>query len=397
MKRTDRTTKLVSLLLFLALAAYLIVYFIGSLTDPTQTSPAVLATVVDSGRSEGLIVRSEELITSSLPYLDVLAQDNKHVSRGETIAVSYSSEDGLAQEQQIQTLQLQLAQEQLQLQNAQAGAGSSTAVEDATLALSRAVARGESSSFDALALNVSSLLFDGGTPPTQADVDALQTQLTQLQNAVPAQGATPILAGESGTFSTAVDGYESLTPDMLEDLSPSGVDALAAQQRSVESGAIGKLITSQTWYYAAKLSDDDGARLQAGEEVTADFGRYLAQPVTLRVERVSAPENGQRAVLFSCEQELSSTLTFRQVTVDIEFASHSGLRVPTQALYTDDDGGKYVYVYTVMYVEKKPVNVVYEGDGYVLVSVDPADSDALREGNEIIVKGKDLYDGKILE
>jgi len=397
MKKTDRTTKIVSLLLFLALAAYIAVYIIGSLTDSTQTSPAVLTTVVDSGRSEGLIVRSETVVLSSLPYLDLQAQEDKRVSQGEPIAVSYGSEDGLSQAEQIRALQLQISQAQSLLQNGQSDAASNTeaAIREAALALNQAVARGETAGLGDLSQNLSSLLF-GGAQISQAELDALQTELANLQNSVPSGGATPITADQAGTFSTTLDGFEHVGPSALLGLTPSGVDALLAQRENVNPSAIGKLITSQTWYYAAKLSADDGARLTAGQDVDADFGRYLDKPVTLHVEQVSDESGGERAVLFSCGQDLSSTLAFREVTAEIKFAEYSGLRVPKEALRTDEDGSQYVFVYTVMYAEKKTVHVTYESDSYVLVSVDP-DASALHEGDQIIVSGKDLYDGKILQ
>ena len=420
MKKTDRTIKLVSLLLFLALAAYITVYIIGSLTDSTQTSPAVMTTVVDSGRSEGLIVRSETVVMSALPYLDLQVQEDKHVSTGETIAVSYGSEDGLSQAEKIHALQLQIAQARNLLQNGQADTASNTeaAIRSATFALSRAVTRGDAGNLAELSQNLSSLLF-GGAQLSQADLDSLQAQLSALQNAAPAGGETPIVAEQAGTFSTVLDGFENIGPSALQNLTPAGVDTLLTRQKTPPSGAIGKLITSQIWYYAAKLSAADGARLRVGQNVAADFGRYLDQPVSLHVEQISEESNGERAVLFSCEQALASTLSFRAVTAEIAFAQYSGLRVPAAALRTEVggtlaaltacnlnppsvaqhtalDNSCYVYTYTVLYAEKKVVHVVYTGGDYVLVSVDP-DGGALREGDQIIVSGTDLYDGKMLK
>ena len=46
----------------------------------------------------------------------------------------------------------------------------------------------------------------------------------------------------------------------------------------------------------------------------------------------------------------------------------------------------------------KPVQVVYQGDGYALVEAVSAEEDSsmLRRGDEVIVTTAELYDGKVI-
>lgn len=46
----------------------------------------------------------------------------------------------------------------------------------------------------------------------------------------------------------------------------------------------------------------------------------------------------------------------------------------------------------------KPAKVVYQGDGYVLVSAASAEEDSsmLRRGDEVIVTTAELFDGKVI-
>ena len=78
MNKTNLLTKLVSLAAFIALVAYIGAYFIGSLLDSTQTSPAIMATVADSARTEGLIIRAEIIMTvlAPRPRLPVIDEEN---------------------------------------------------------------------------------------------------------------------------------------------------------------------------------------------------------------------------------------------------------------------------------------------------------------------------------
>ena len=123
-----------------------------------------------------------------------------------------------------------------------------------------------------------------------------------------------------------------------------------------------------------------------------------------RIEGLLAESGGgapaRRVVLFSCDRALAETLSMRMVTATLVAESRSGLRIPKQALYTEmTDSGEvrsYVFVRTGVKAEKKYVEILYEADSFFLAATG-TESASLREGNEIIVSAKDLYDGKIME
>ena len=100
----------------------------------------------------------------------------------------------------------------------------------------------------------------------------------------------------------------------------------------------------------------------------------------------------------------------RQQTAELIFNSWSGLRIPKQALrmekstYTDKETGQEVQnnrlgVYALLggRAEFKTVEVVTEGDDYYVVRSTTDESDALRAGDEVIVRATELYNGQLLE
>ena len=124
----------------------------------------------------------------------------------------------------------------------------------------------------------------------------------------------------------------------------------------------------------------------------------------MRVERVSAPENGRVAVTLSTDRFLSETTLLRRQTVDIIFSTISGVRVQKNALYQDGEGAWGVYAVVGAQAEFKPVNIIGDdGDYYLVEPLVPAtDLDkqkakrALRPGDEIIVSAEGLFDGKVV-
>ena len=91
MKRTDALTKAVTALLFVAMLAYLGVYVIRSLSNDLRTAPAVYVSLTESASAAGIVVRNEQLITSSDQYLSVVAENGALLASGDTIAVAYNS------------------------------------------------------------------------------------------------------------------------------------------------------------------------------------------------------------------------------------------------------------------------------------------------------------------
>ena len=104
MKKTDTLIKITSLLVFIALAAYLITYIVGRAMNPVQTALTVTATMSDSAPMSGLVIRNELVIRSDEQYIDVTATDGGKIGAGETVAVVYGSEEALEQASRLHVL-----------------------------------------------------------------------------------------------------------------------------------------------------------------------------------------------------------------------------------------------------------------------------------------------------
>ena len=79
------------------------------------------------------------------------------------------------------------------------------------------------------------------------------------------------------------------------------------------------------------------------------------------------------------------------------FATYSGIRVPAQAVQSDPASGEaWVWTVTAMQLERKQVELLYIDDDFALIAQSPT-ANALRDGNTVVVSGKDLYEGKVME
>lgn len=426
MKQGSLNARIIMLLL---LGAILLTIGVSAWNSLREIYPTVLAytyTVSDSMEATGFLVRQESVLTGQGGTVELLPDEGEKVSRGETVALFYQSDDGLTQRQTLQ--QLLLEQEQLEYALAQAGGSSdsaqlSTRVADAIADLRGAASSGDLTGLERQTLELKSLIYKhsytfnqegDSTAALQASLDEVNTQIQTL-TAQASRSTSRVTASQSGVFSGLVDGYESLiTPDMLDSITPSQLEQLARQTPTENTSAIGKLITNSTWYFACTLPEEDAERLVEGRTITVRFSRDWSGEVDMEVERLSDPENGKVLVVLSADKFLSDTTLLRRQTVELVFDTVSGIRLPKEALrveqqtVTDPDTEEEkqvsvtgVYALVGQRAEFKEVTVLAEEDDYILVKAASTETPtqekkALRAGDKIIISSGELYDGKVI-
>ena len=400
MKRTDKLTHFIAFLLFAAVALYVAAYAVRAMKNTTVTAQAVAVEVRPGGVANGIVIRDETVLTSAEPYIDVTAKNGAKVAAGQQLATAMRSQLGLERAKRLHELELEIARISAALEELNSAEDLTTrdeALRAAVDQLTTAVARHELDDLDADALNLRSLLFTGSASGAdEAEPKALQRELDSLKNS--SDGDTRMLYAETGgVFSTLVDGYESLSSDDLKNLDPEALSRLLDMEPEQPAGAYGKLVDSFRWYFAAAMSQEDAASLKEGRTATLNFGRWYGSDVYARVLSLSKPEDGMVAVVFSCDTALADTLAMRTVSANVVFDAYSGIRVPTEALQTDEDGEQaYVWVITAMQLERKNVRVLYQNEDFAVIARDSS-ANALREGNTVVVSGDDLYEGKVME
>jgi hypothetical protein len=241
-------------------------------------------------------------------------------------------------------------------------------------------------------------------------IESKQAELASLQSSL-SRVSTSVYSPASGVFSGVADGYEQLlTPDSVRTLTPSGLTALMNQDTSASANAVGKLITSSTWYFAAVMDEADTEGLLLEQTYTITFSHDWFGDVEMTLEWLSDKEDGKVIALFSARTHLADITLLREQTVDIVTQQLEGIRVPRRSLRvitettTDKDTGEeiqtqYTGVFTVVgtQAELQKVNVLYTDDNFYLVEpVDGAATKRLRAGDDVIVNSTGLFDGKVV-
>ena len=425
MKQRALGTKLLLAAVTLGVLAYFGLQAFQYFADPLTTTSVYEYAVDRSVSLSGYVVRQELVLEGSEGLLQLQRSEGERVSAGGVVATVYA--DQASRDSQTEREALEARLEQLEFaqqasQTAEVALKLDNQIIQSILDLRKALAADRLDKAETAGGTLRSLVLKRDY--TYSETEDLSGQITELKSQIStlrtqaAASTRRITAPEAGLYSAVVDGYEEvLTPEILETLTPSTLTAIQAQETSTETAEVGKLILGDSWYYAAIVSEADAQTLQEGGSLSLRFSKSVERDLPVSVYHVSEPENGRVVVVLRGSSYLPELTLLRQQSAEVILGSLSGIRVPREALRAErttlDETGQTaaseqtgVYCLVGTEVRFKPVEVLYTGDGFALVrsAYDSVAGDLtstqevlrLRAGDQVVVTGRDLYDGKVV-
>ena len=420
-KQTGIGTKLLMAALFLGVAAYFGIEAVRYLDDPLGVTLAYRYEVERTVDLSGFLVREERVLPDEgNGLLRLQRSEGERVAAGGVVASVYADQASLDRQAEIESLESRV--EQLQYAQDLALAAETTRKLDAQITQNlleyrRFLAAGRLYDAESAVVEVRALVLkrdysDTGNGDVSLQLQELGAQLLALRSQAEGSVRT-ITAPEAGLYSAEVDGYETvLTPASLEELTPSALSSLTADQ--AVSSRTGKLVLGDEWYYAAVLSAQDAALLQTrqaenGGTLLLRFSQGVDRNLPVTLVSAGHQENGRVVAVFRGSAYLRELTLLRRQRAQIITETIGGIRVPRECLraeraYLDENGRTVTEERTGIYclvgreARFKPVEVIYSGDSFLLVAPAP-DLDAtrvIRPGEQVIVAARGLFDGKVL-
>lgn len=412
MRQGTAVTRMVIIVLFLAVMAYLGVMVWQGMSDPYQFVVTYSYEMDDAVTLDGGVIRAERVIEGASTLSEILPQEGERVGAGAAVAMVYQTESALDDRRQAKSLELELEQLQYAMRRGDTVTDASVLDNQLVEDLSQLRCGMSTGSLDKLeewGMDIRNLVVKRTGESTtdaeslaalQAAAGEIEGQLKTLRSSV-AQGARRITVREGGVFSGLVDGYETLlTPEGVEGLTVARLEELRDQELQSRTDSIGKLITSSKWYFAAPVGEEDAKRLSEGKVYTLDFSGDFNQSVSMTLERLGAQESGRRMAVFSSDRYLNKITLARFVSAKLVFQRYTGVRIPDRALRVldNDDGSTTLGVYTLVgrRTEFKSVEIIREGEGFYLVRGTATNRKVLRPGDTLVLSSQELYNGKVV-
>ncbi len=401
--------KIVMAVLALFLTAYVVYQAVDYFYDPYTMETVYEYTFQDSVSCKGVMIRSEEVIEAEYTGVpDYIYKDGSMISKGMAIAEIYPTAQDILNRERVKELEAEIDM----LRASQDTAENYLSVFDTigsqiSDVLGGVVADMRSGDVSGIAAKKTKLMtllnrrriIAGAEESYDGRIAELEKQIEGLNSRT--AGAEGYITAESkGYFSSVTDGYENvLTLSCADELTIADVAGVIAGRgaQAVPSSALGKMVKSYKWYYAALMTAGDAERFREGMELELlmDLSDIERLPVTV-AKIITEEGNDQAVVLLSCNYMSEQLSRLRLSDGEISFGSITGLRIPERSVRMVG-GVRGVYVLKKQTVRYKPIEVVYNGVGFVIVRWDREDAKGLQLFDEIFVGGNKLYDGKQMD
>lgn len=416
---------LIAALTVLALI-YVAYLLISANFDMYPTENAVQATVTNKINANGFIIRDENILTnSSNGILSYLCANGEAVNANGEVAKVYSNEkDAVAQsnadrmenkKQALETLQRNTISGTMSLDiiNNNIKSKLITYLDDANN-FSLDSVKDDS---DTLVSSISQRqLYTGKINNFNAEIADLQTQADALRSSA-GSSIGSVTTPKAGYFTEFCDGYENAVS--YEDIDKLTLDDLSNIKRSkVPSNAAGKVVSNVTWYVACEVTSDEASSLTVWDSsVTVLFKEASTEAIPAEIYKIQQAGDNRALVILSCDYMDIGFLEAREEPIEIGMGTYTGLRVSRRAIHDDyvtkvtydenDNAHKEqkkvqgVYVLYGSEVQFKQISILYADEDYVICDTAPPEG-ILFNGrtvslyDKVIIKGDDLYDGKVI-
>ncbi len=384
------------------LIIYLLYQTVFTSLSSIKTETAIAYTAEETISAEGYIIRDETVITSddaSGGVLNYEIADGNRVSKGGKVAGIYKSEHDVEIKAQIAELDKQIKNLSvvcnMDMSNVTDLSRIDNQIKTGLIDLLDSVDGGNYSSLSAdadeyLTLLNKRLVAIGAETDFSARLAALQSRKAELESSLGT--AIDIISESAGYFVSSVDGYENvLGTDSIETLTKDQLESIKPEETKAQN-IIGKTVDSVDWYIATVLSFEDSLKFTEGQSVRIRVPLQTATELPVTVEKINRDAaSAETVIVFKCGYMNGELSLIRTQPLTIIVSSSEGLYVPNDARrIVDNEMG--VFVKTGNAIKFKPIEVVYNGTGFVICKKDGE----LRLYDEVVVKGNNLYDGKVV-
>lgn len=360
-----------------ALLSVLMVTMLGSqiyyvINEKHDTEEAVISTINENISFDGVIIRNETVINyNGSGVIDYLYPEGSKVKADDAVAEVYAGEEQILSKRKTAMLESEIEK----LEKAQ-NPGTTNFVQPEAIKnridneykqmLGRVV-KGDYSqlSNDKSDLNMIMNIYDvvtkseSGFNSLISDLNAKKTNQSSQAHSV----KDTIKATKTGYFVSVVDGFESeLTIDKIDSLTENKLNEIIKSTPQKPANAVGKIFDSYSCKIAGVMDSDkrisEGVALKLA--LSASKNTY-----DVYVESVKNCDDGKILVVMSCDKLDEQLASTRVASSMIVFDEYTGIRVPREAIRFNGDQ-KGVYVILGKDITFKKIEVIYEGDDFVL-------------------------------
>lgn len=399
-------------LLLLLVVLISIVYNFNNKRMATET--ALMSSAVSSRDFKGVFIRDEKVITfSGNGVLSYNVADGGKVGNNTIIAEVYPDDEQIGRNREIDRLEKELdILKKIQNPGTLESAQPASLSENIGESYRSLIYNRDMHNYDELRDEMENLVVYMSTYQIitksvtgfEQQITDINAELAELKEAS-VKSTELVKSNESAYFVSYCDGYESeLTPDRLDEITIADINSIT-DRRSNDNTIVGKMIDGYSWYLAGVV-DNSRKEYAVGNDVQIKFDSSDENfdAVITDVRDEGNPE--QSIIIMQCSQFNYDLVQHRAENAKLIKGEYSGLKVPRDSIRFDDieedvydENGevtgskvtnfKGVRILKGEQIVFKKIDVIYEGNDYVLSRVHDDDSSYLALYDDIITEGEE--------
>ncbi len=383
----------------IALSVFILI-MVGSqiaykIQDSHDTEEAVLYTVNENITFKGMFLRDERVVKYNNTIdgvINYLYDDGLKVSENSAIAKVYSNQDQIYYRNRLSRLKKVLSD----LKRAQSPGTTNyvqaetlrSKIEDYYTNLSNMIQQKKYSSVSSYSddllytMNIYNIV-TGSSENFKPAINLIKAEINELKTKIE-NPLSSIKANEAGYFVKSVDGYESsVSYDDLENMSTDELQKLFDIKPEITENAVGKLLKSYEWKFLGIIKNTNKFLINDGLSIRFNSSNKVYGVTVDSIKPIDGTDTS--IVILSCNELDETVLNNRFDNAELIFDEYTGIKIPREAIRFQGEQ-KGVYVTLGQEITFKKVDVIYEGDDFVL-SKNTSDDSYLLLYDKILLEG----------
>lgn len=378
-----------------------------------KTEIAEIGETKNFAEAKAFIIRDEEILTANSfnkDNLKYLYPDGEKIAKNSAFAEVYSSTEASKSSYMIDNIESELADlenlNKTRYKISKSVNGINSQINSKINELFFSINNSELSKIQNIKKDLRYLLNErqivlGKDVDFSKKITDLQRKKASISSETP-KPERVITSPESGEFIGNIDGFENRLDykNILNtDFSDFNVDSITPEAK--ETSAIGKIIKSETWYAVCSVDSSMSSYIRPEMFVKVNIPSLGPEKyVDAKIESISKETENQKVnLVISCDYMDKNLAYLRKEDLKIIFDTYRGIFISNDSLHkSEKDDTKFgVYVKIGNYLKWKNVIPVFLNSDTVICKYgqdEYSNENYLQPGDNIIVGGKDLYEGK---
>lgn len=397
---------LVALFLLITIISQLVIHYY----NPLIVEPAELYNFEGYIQSVGIFVRSEKTVSyNGDGIISYVFDDGEKLAKNSVIAKIYSSQNDLALQNRIDSLNeqisvLQDAEKLIGSDNSQLEAFSNQIYEHHSKMVQEIIAGNylDASEMKNTYLNLlcKKQIVNGFAKNYTSKIAELKDQVLSISSQI-SSAPDDFSLRDVGYFVSSVDGYEDkLNYDSIDGLNKSSIEQIISNPSiSNDKSLIGKIVSDYKWKMVCIVPAAQSKNIYKNAKLMVRIGSSSFD-IEGNVDSIEELDSENKKLVLSFNVFNQNLINSRTAHIKILFDEYNGIRIPSSAIHFDDNGEMGVFIKIGVNIYFRYIDVVRTEGDYTLVK-DTSDKkddkkDYLALYDSVIVEGTDLYDGKIV-